>query len=233
MKSRNRNGTSGTEPGAAATHLKSILLVEDHPLMRAGLALMINRQPNLQVAGEAGSPGEAFALLAGLRVDLIVTDISMPGSGGIEFIKDLQVQYSTLPILVFSMHDEEIYAERALRAGARGYIMKENGGESLLRAIRKVLQGEVYVSPGMTARLLAGISGQKTNGSHSPFSKLSDREFEVYQLIGQGVSTRGIASKLNLSVKTVDVHRSNIRSKLGLDDATALIRHAVRWMESR
>jgi DNA-binding NarL/FixJ family response regulator len=131
------------------------------------------------------------------------------------------------------MHDEVVHAERALRAGARGYIMKEAGGENLLTAIRQVLRGEVYVSPRMSARILEGISGTKPRGSSSPIEKLTDREFEVFQLIGQGKSTRDIAAQLHLSPKTVDVHRANIKEKLGLTDVTALIRHAVRWVETQ
>ncbi len=130
------------------------------------------------------------------------------------------------------MHDEVVYAERALRAGARGYIMKEAGGEALLAAIRKILGGEIYVSPRMSARILESMSARRPRGSDSPIQQLTDREFEVFQLIGRGLSTREIAAQLHLSSKTVDVHRSNIKDKLGLDDVTSLIRHAVRWVES-
>lgn len=212
---------------------KRILLVDDHPFMRAGLAGLIERQPDLVVCGEAGNPSEAFRELARSKPDLVLTDLTMPGRSGLEFIKDLRAAQPALAILVISMHDEVVQAERALRAGARGYIMKEAGGENLLAAIRQVLRGEVYVSPRMSARILESLSGAKPRGSESPIQKLTDREFEIFQLIGQGKSTRDIAAQLHLSTKTVDVHRSHIKEKLGLTDVTSLIRHAVRWVETQ
>jgi DNA-binding NarL/FixJ family response regulator len=212
---------------------RSVLLVDDHPFMRAGLAQLIDRQPDLQVGGEAGNPAEAFQALAKSNPDLVLTDLTMPGRGGLEFIKDIKAAQPALPILVVSMHDEAVYAERALRAGARGYIMKEAGGENLLAAIRQVLRGEVYVSPRMSARLLENLSARRPRGSSSPIEKLTDREFEIFQLIGQGKSTRDIAAQLHLSPKTVDVHRSHVKEKLELKDATSLIRHAVRWVETQ
>lgn len=220
-------------PGSERSNRRSILLVDDHPFMRAGLAQLIERQPDLRVAGEAGQPTEAFQQLAKLKPDLILTDLTMPGRSGIEFIKDLRAQDPHLLILVVSMHDEIVYAERVLRAGARGYIMKEAGGESLLAAIRQVLQGSVYVSPRMSATILEGITGSGPKRGHSLIEKLTDREFEIFQLVGQGKNTRQIAEQLHLSSKTVDVHRSNIREKLNLQDATALVRYAVRWVESQ
>jgi DNA-binding NarL/FixJ family response regulator len=212
---------------------KRILLVDDHPMMRAGLAQIINQQPELEVCGEAGDPAEALRALPRCAPDLVVTDITMPGRSGVEFIKDMLALHPRLSILVISMHDEVIYAERVLRAGARGYVMKEAGAEKLLAAIRQVLNGQVYVSEKMSARLLDAMTRQQARGSHSPIGKLSDREFEVFQLIGQGRNTRDIAAQLRLSPKTVDVHRSHIKDKLELKDATALIRYAVRWVESQ
>jgi DNA-binding NarL/FixJ family response regulator len=157
----------------------------------------------------------------------------MPGRSGLEFIKDLLALHPELLILVVSMHDEAIYAERALRAGARGYIMKEAGGENLLAAIRQILSGQVYVSPNMSARILDLFSGRKPRGANSVFEKLTDREFQVFQLIGEGKSTREIAAQFSLSPKTVDVHRGHIKEKLELKDNTALVRHAVRWIETK
>ena len=212
---------------------KQILLVDDHPFMRAGLAGLIDRQSDMMVCGEAGNPTEAFRSLEKIRPDIVLSDLAMPGRSGVEFIKDLHAADSTLAILVVSMHDEVVHAERALRAGARGYIMKEAGGENLLSAIRQVLRGEVYVSPRMSARILDGLSGTKPRGSNSPIEKLTDREFEIFQLIGQGKNTRDIAQQLNVSPKTIDVHRSHIKEKLALTDVTALIRHAVRWVENQ
>jgi DNA-binding NarL/FixJ family response regulator len=212
---------------------KKILLVDDHPMMRAGLAQLINQQPDLVVCAEAGNPSEVFNMLPQLKPDVVLTDLTMPGRGGIEFIKDLIALESTVPILVVSMHDEVVYAERCLRAGARGYIMKESGSENLLVALRRVLSGETYLSVTMADTILRNLSGRKPRGSDSPIQNLSDREFEIFQLIGQGKSTREIADQLHLSPKTVDVHRTHIREKLALKDLTALMRHAVRWLEAQ
>lgn len=212
---------------------KKILVVDDHPMTRAGVAHLLNKQADMIVCGEMGSPAEALSEIPKSRPDLLLTDLTMPGRSGVEFIKDVLALYPSLPILIVSMHDEVIYAERALRAGARGYIMKEAGGEKLLEAIRRVLSGQVYVSEQMSARILDNLSGSKPRGSHSPIEKLSDREFEIFQLIGQGKSTRDIAKQLHLSPKTVDVHRGHIKEKLELKDATSLVRHAVRWVETQ
>lgn len=225
--------TSTTPTASSETTKKRILIVDDHPFMRAGLAQLIDRQPDLQVSGEAGDPGEALKKLSQGPVDLVLTDITMPGRSGIEFIKDVLAIHPKLAMLVVSMHDETIYAERVLRAGARGYIMKEAGGENLLLAIRQVLAGQPYVSARVSAKILDDMSGRKPRGSTSPIEKLSDREFEIFQLVGNGKSTREIAKQLGLSPKTVDVHRANIKEKLGLKDATALVRHAVRWVETQ
>lgn len=220
-------------PDSAAPPKRRILIVDDHPFMRAGLAQLIDRQPDMEVCGEAGDPASALAALGKARPDLVLTDISMPGRSGLEFIKDLRAAHPALLIMVVSMHDELIYAERVLRAGAQGYIMKEAGGGNLLAALRQVLGGAQYVSPRMSARILENLSARRPRGSESPIQALTDREFEVFQLIGQGRGTREIAAQLHLSSKTVDVHRSHIKEKLGLGDATALVRHAVRWVESQ
>ena len=221
---------SATPP---AEKRKRLLVVDDHPFMRAGLAQLIDRQPDLRVSAEAGNPAEALGVLAKERPDLVLTDITMPGRSGPEFVRDLLALQPGLPVLVISMHDETVYAERMLRAGARGYIMKEAGGEALLAAVRQVLAGQIYVSAKLQARLLENLSGGTPRGSQSPVAKLSDREFEVFQLIGQGKATHEIAAQLRLSPKTVDVHRANIKAKLGLTDTTALVRHAVRWVETQ
>ena len=231
--SKKSSAASTSSKNPASTERKRILLVDDHPFMRAGLAGLIDRQPDLVVCGEAGNPTEAFRELAKCKPDLVLTDLTMPGRSGLEFIKDLLAAEARLNVLVISMHDEAVQAERALRAGARGYIMKEAGGENLLTAIRQVLRGEVYVSPRMSARILEGLSGSKPRGSSSPIGKLTDREFEIFQLIGQGKSTREIAGQLSISPKTVDVHRSHLKEKLELKDITALIRYAVRWVETQ
>jgi DNA-binding NarL/FixJ family response regulator len=234
MTTPSRKKSAPTRPASPPSPTRRrVLLVDDHPFMRAGLAQLIDRQPDLTVCCEAGNPAEALQALAKGKPDLVLTDLTMPGRSGLEFVKDLLATESSLAILVVSMHDEIVYAERAIRAGARGYIMKEAGGEALLAAIRQVLGGEVYVSPRMSARIMEGLATRRPRGSSSPIEKLSDREFEVFQLIGQGKSTRDIAEQLHLSPKTVDVHRSHIKEKLELKDATSLIRHAVRWVETQ
>jgi DNA-binding NarL/FixJ family response regulator len=212
---------------------RQILLVDDHPMTRAGVAQLLSTQQDLEVSWQAGNPTEALKQLASVRPDLVVTDLTMPGRSGVEFIKDLLALHGDLSILVISMHDELVYAERVLRAGARGYIMKEAGGEKLLAAVRQVLAGQVYVSERVSATLLDAMTGRRPRGSTSPIEKLSDREFEIFQLVGQGKSTREIAKQLSLSPKTVDVHRAHIKEKLDLKDATSLVRHAVRWVESQ
>ncbi len=228
-----KNPTTAAASKTARPSRRNILIVDDHPMLLAGLEQLINQQPDLEVCGKPSNPAEAFKELSKFKPDLILTDITMPGRSGIGFIKDLLALHPELPILVLSMHDEVIYAERALRAGARGYIMKESGAENLVTAIRQVLGGQVYVSPRMSAKIVANLSGRKPRGSSSPIEKLSDREFEVFQLIGEGKSSRDIAKELRLSVKTVVVHRCHIKEKLELKDATSLVRHAVRWVETR
>jgi DNA-binding NarL/FixJ family response regulator len=233
MKSGPKKSGATKLAAPAVSARKRILLVDDHPFMRAGLAQLIDKQPDLAICGEAGNPAEALTAIAKHRPDVVLTDLTMPGRSGLEFVKDLLAAESKLLVLVVSMHDETVYAERALRAGARGYIMKEAGGENLLAAIRQVLGGQVYLSPKLSARILEGMSGARPRASSSPIAELTDREFEVFQLIGQGKSTRDIADQLHLSPKTVDVHRGHIKEKLALKDATALIRHAVRWVETQ
>jgi DNA-binding NarL/FixJ family response regulator len=209
---------------------KRILVVDDHPMMRAGLIQLISKQPGLEVCGEAGGPAEAMELLAKDRPDLIVADIAMKGSSGLEFIKKVCAIYGHIPTLVLSMHDETIYAERALRAGACGYIMKEQGAEYLIAALQRVLEGGVYLSKTMSARLLRSIANPQTCNADSPLQKLTDREFEVFQLIGQGRTSQEIAEHLHISHKTVDVHRFQIKEKLQLKTGPALVHYAVQWM---
>ena len=217
---------------AADPPRQRILIADDHPMMRNGLVHLINQQPDLQVCGEAGDPSAVFHELSRSRPDLLLADLTMPGRSGFDFLRDVLALHPGLPILVVSMHDETIYAERALRAGARGYIMKESGGDNLLAAIRSVLRGRVYLSPEQSAKILDGMSGPKTRAAGSPIGTLSDREFEIFQLVGQGKSTTEIARQLHLSPKTVDAHRGHLKRKLELKDATALVRYAVRWVES-
>ena len=202
-------------------------------MMRQGLAQLIAEEPDLLVCGESESAEGALSAINALTPDLVLADISLPGKNGLELIKDFQAMQPGLAILVISMHDESLYAERVLRAGGRGYIMKQEGGKKLMEAIRQVLNGKIYVSERMSANILEIFSGRRAGAEGSPIERLTDREFEVFQLIGQGKGTRDIAEKLHLSVKTVDVHRANIKAKLKLTSASELIRYAVRWTESQ
>lgn len=208
---------------------KRILLVDDHPMMRMGIIQLLGKQPTLEICGEANSPAEAMTLIAQSHPDLILVDISMKGASGLEFIKDVQAVHGHIPMLVVSMHDEKIYAERALRAGACGYIMKEESAEYLLAAVQRVLEGGIYLSKTMSARLLKTLVNADSHNAQSPLQKLTDREFEVFRLIGQGQTTDEIAEQLHISPKTVDVHRFQIKDKLQLKSGTALVHYAVRW----
>jgi DNA-binding NarL/FixJ family response regulator len=211
---------------------KRVLIIDDHPMMRQGLAQLINNEPDLCVAWEAGTAGQALDVISTQKPDLVLADISLPDKNGLELIKDIHALSPEASVLVVSMHDETLYAERVLRAGGRGYIMKQQGGKKLMDAVRQVLSGQIYVSEKMSAKILEIFSGRRAGSSASPVGRLSDREFEVFQLIGEGKGTRDIADKLHLSVKTVEVHRANIKEKLDLKTATDLVRYAVRWAEA-
>lgn len=207
---------------------KKILLVDDHPLTRHGMAQLIGQQSDLVVCGEAGNAEQALENVRLLKPDLVLVDVTLPGKPGLELIKDITVVHTQVLVLVVSMHDETLYAERALRAGARGYLMKSAGGEELVKAIRQVLAGKVYVSQELSARILDNMSGAGKKPA-GVLSVLSDREFEVFQLVGEGLTTREIALRLHISGKTVETHRLKIREKLGLKTPPQLTKYAVRW----
>jgi DNA-binding NarL/FixJ family response regulator len=208
---------------------RTILIVDDHPIFREGLTQSINRQPNLTVCGEAENAAQALQVVAKHRPDLVITDITLPGKSGLELIKDLHAADPELPLLAVSMHDESLYAARILRAGARGYVMKQETPQTLLEAIRHVLDGRIYVSQRMAAQILESYSGKHLRSSASPIEQLTDREFEVFHLIGHGRNNQEIAAQLHLSLKTVAVHQGNIRRKLNLVSSSELIRFAIRW----
>jgi len=208
---------------------RRVLIVDDHPIMRVGLASLINGQPDLVVCGEAENGHEAMKAVTALKPDLAIVDITLEGMDGIELTKRIRRRGEQCTILVLSMHDEIIYAERALRAGARGYIMKQEARGNMLKAIRKVLAGEIWVSDAMTNRIMSKIAVNGEMAVESPVTPLSDRELEVFTLIGRGRRSRDIAETLSISVRTVDAHREHIKKKLNLEDATALIRYAVEW----
>ena len=214
-----------------AVQKKRIFIVDDHPMMREGLAQLIAQEPDLVVCGEAEDAAEALQKIEELRPNLALVDITLRSTNGLELIKDLRIRAPETAVLVISMHDESLYAERVLRAGGRGYIMKQEGGKKLLSAIRDVLAGKTYVSEKISARILDIFSGRPSETA-SPVERLTDREFEVFQLIGQGLSTKEIADKLHVSAKTIEVHRVNIKQKINVATAPELIRFAVRWAES-
>lgn len=213
-------------------HKRKIFIVDDHPIMRQGLSQLINHEPDLRVVGEAADATTGLAGMIESSPDLVIADITLPGKNGLEFIKSVRALQNNVAILVHSMHDESIYLERVLRAGAQGYVMKDEGGKCMMEAIRKVLAGEIYVSAAMGAKIIETFSSRKA-GSFDPIESLSDRQFEVFRMIGNGKETRTIAKELSVSVKTVDAHRANIKEKLGLRSGNELVRAAVRWLENQ
>jgi len=212
---------------------RRILLVDDHPIMRHGLAQLIRAEGDLEVCGGAGSAAEGLEAVEKKQPDLAIVDLTLPDKHGLEFIKDMQAMYPQVLLLVLSMHDERLYAERALRAGARGYVMKETAADTLVHAVRRVLNGGIYLSDRMSGHMLELVTGQRRQTDKDPLERLTDRELEVLHLIGQGKATRMIAAQLNVSARTVDAHRAHIKEKLQLADGPSLVRFAVRWVEQR
>jgi DNA-binding NarL/FixJ family response regulator len=211
---------------------RTVLIVDDHPIVRQGLAQLINQEKDLEVCGQAEDAHEALQAIRQLNPDMVIVDIGLKDTSGMELIKDLKVQYPDLPVLTLSMYDEAVYGERALRAGARGYVMKQEATEKVVTAIRRVLAGDVYVSSGMAAKMVSKFVGGGARPAGSPADSLSDRELEVYRMIGEGFSTREMAEKLHLSIKTVETYRAHIKDKLGLQDANELLRSAIRWVNA-
>ena len=220
--------TSANAPHAGAAKLK-VLLVDDHPITRQGMKALINQQPNLEVCGETDNAAEASGFVSKLNPDLAIVDIALKTTNGIELTKNITVQSPALPVLVVSMHDETIYAERALRAGAKGYLMKQEASEKIILAIGCVLRGELFVSEKIKEKLLHRFVNQRGDEKRFAIDLLSDREMEVFQLIGNGHSTRQIAQKLNLSPKTIDSYREHLKTKLDLDSGAELVRYAIQW----
>jgi DNA-binding NarL/FixJ family response regulator len=206
-----------------------VLLVDDHPIVRQGLALLIDREHDLSVCGEADGAHTGLHAVATLRPDIVVLDISLSGPDGLDVLKEIRMKSGSLPVLILSMHDEAIYAERALRAGANGYIMKQEATEKVLVAIRRILQGDVYLSERLTSTMLQQFVHGNAAPKSSPILSLTDRELEIFRLIGEGHSTRKIADELHLSVKTIESHQAHIKEKLALRNARELVQHAVEW----
>ena len=208
---------------------KRIMVVDDHPIVREGLTLLINREADLVVCGEAEEAMGAIHVLSSSRPDLLIVDISLSGPDGIDLLKNVRTTHPTLPVLILSMHDESVYAERALRAGANGYIMKQEATENVLVAVRRILNGEIYVSARIANQMLRHyITGTGTLRDSS-IADLSDRELEVFRLIGEGYGTRQIAEKLRLSVKTVESYQAHIKEKLSLRSSRELMQRAIQW----
>ena len=209
---------------------KKILVVDDHPIVRRGFALLINQEPDMEVCGEAETPEEALQIIEQSHPDLAIVDITLKGgTNGLELLKELTQRYPKLPALVVSMHDEQVYAERVLRSGAKGYIMKQEVDSAMVGAVRSVLNGGIYLSQEMNRQLLTGESSRRSPSSETMIDKLSDREFEVFRLLGQGLGTRRIAETLDVSIKTVETFRSRIKEKLNLEDGNQLVQVAVGW----
>ncbi len=212
---------------------KRILVVDDHAVLREGLVAQINREPDLTVCGEAETAREAVQKVEKLNPDLVLADITLPGRNGLELIRDLRTVRPELPVLVLSMHDAGVFAERVLRAGGRGYVSKQQSGRLLITAIRRVLTGQIYLSEEVSTRLLDSFAGQTERPrTLSPVELLTDRELEVFTLIGQAKETKEISRRLNMSAKTVEAHRASIKRKLKLKTGPELTRHAVLWVEA-
>ena len=216
--------------GKSALAKKRILIVDDHPMMRDGLRLLIANEPDLEVVGEADDAAAALDEAEKLKPDIAIVDITLRSSNGLDLIKDLHIRSPKTAVLVLSMHDESLYAERVLRAGGRGYIMKQEGGKRIIEGVREIANDRTFVSPAVSAKILDSFSGRNDKAE---VEQLTDREFEVFQLIGQGLSTKEMADRLHVSVKTIEVHRVNIKAKLKTPTAPELIRYAVRWIESQ
>jgi len=207
-----------------------ILIVDDHPIFRKGIAMLLQHEADLVICGEAETAAEALGLVDRLLPDIVVADISLKDVNGIELVKSLRSLRPELPVLMLSMHEESLYAERALRAGARGYLMKQSPPDLVVTAIRQVLRGDLYLSPSANHRMLnAFLSGQKPT-AHDAVEQLSDRELEIFELLGKGHGTSMIAHELRVSVKTVEAHRAHIKTKLNLSSAPELMRAAVEWV---
>lgn len=215
---------------------RQIYIVEDHPVMRRGYSYLVDSEIDLEICGEAGDAQTALKDIPDANPDLAIVDLTLQGMGGLELIKRLQAERPELPILVVSMHDETLYADRALQAGARGYIMKSEVEAEVVKAIRRILDGGVFLSDELSTKILLQYSGSKSGapaGSTSSLEQLSDRELEVFEYMGRGFTTQEIAEKLVLSPKTIDSYRARVKDKLSIDSNTELMRRAVVWVENQ
>lgn len=229
LPKRKGKGSTAAVPSPSAFR---ILIVDDHPIVRNGLRQLIEPEKDFDICGEAGTSSEARSMIERYHPQLVLLDIAIEGSNGIEFTKWLKEVHPEIAVLIISMHDENLYAERALKAGASGYIMKQEAPDAVLTAIRRVLSGGLYVSPRISENIIRGLSqpAERDTGRRG-LESLSDRELEVYELVGKGCRTSDIAEKLCLSIKTIEAHRAHIKQKLKLRNSSELVRHAVRWAE--
>jgi DNA-binding NarL/FixJ family response regulator len=218
-----------TVDGNSTPRKKMVFVVDDHPIVRQGLTLLINQECDLAVCGEAEEMHCALSAILAVRPDILIVDISLNGPDGLELLKNVRISSPRLPVLILSMHDESIYAERALRAGANGYIMKQEATEKVLVALRRILSGEIYVSEKIANSMLQHYVRGANPSEASSVSELTDRELEVFRLIGEGHGTRQIAEALHLSIKTVESYQAHIKEKLSLRSARELVQHAVEW----
>jgi DNA-binding NarL/FixJ family response regulator len=225
--------STNNNPKCEAPEAKRIVIVDDHPLFRKGLEQLINSDGTFAVCGEAGNAAEAMDVIRKLNPDLAIVDLSLPGANGIELIKNIRAEFSKLPVLVLSMHDESLYAVRALRAGADGYVMKHEAMTNVIQAIREVFNGRPYLSPAMAAQVITKFAHGQAEGETDPTERLSDRELEILELIGKGHEVRQIAKLLHLSPKTVETHRAHIKDKLDLKNSREVARFALQWLSAR
>ena len=221
-----------SNPSANAAHKHRIFLVDDHPLVREGLTNLINEQNDLIVCGEAEDSAGAITRIAKTRPDVVLVDISLKNESGLELVKNLESQFPLVALIVLSMHDEALYAERALRAGARGYVMKRESTKSVLASIRRVLEGGVYVSERVVNSMARRFSSSSKGAESSPVERLSDRELEIFRLLGQGRTTAQIADDLHLSLKTVQAYCARAKEKFGVSSLGELLRAAIRWEDA-
>ena len=208
-----------------------ILIVDDHPIVRQGIKLLVTQEPDMTVCGEADSAADALEAIERSSPDVAIVDLALKESSGLELIKDIRIRYPKLLVLVLSMRDESFYAERVLRAGASGYITKEEGTERVIEGIRKILEGEVYLSEKLASKMIRKYVDGRPGSGGTLVQNLTDRELEVFEMIGNGLTTREVAGKLHLSVKTVESHREHIKEKLKLDNATELLKPAIQWVQ--
>jgi DNA-binding NarL/FixJ family response regulator len=231
MTSLAASSNDQTQGGSHPAARSRVFLVDDHAMFREGLRQLIEREPDLTVCGDVADADEAMREIREKKPDLVIADISLSGKTGIDLIKNIKAEFEDLPVLVVSMHEESLYAERALRAGAMGYVMKQEPAKAVKVAIRKVLGGDIHLSDKMSATMLAKFMlGNRTNQPESPIEKLSDRELEVFRMLGEGKATRQIAEELNLTITTINSFRNRIKEKLNLKNSTELILHAVQWV---